>query len=311
MVLPLQLVEHVQPFLGLLQALGIDLHVFGLCGQLVGQVLQFDAATFHPFRQFSGGGVDILQGMQPVVGVAEQGDDAALVLVEEGFGLVERVLDVLGVGQRLRFLFQLLLLPGAQGGPVELFPLELEVILLGLVPLQFFAGQTQLFLRLLVAAVECAVTVQFFRVSGQDVHHVPLEILLVEQQVLVLRMNVDEFAAQLFELGYLGRCVVDEGAALARGHDFAADDAFVAVEVKIVGDEEFFQPVSGQGETCLHGAAPCRVFDGAAVGALSQQQADGAQDDRLSGTGLAGDDGETVAERDVLPVDKCVVLYGE
>ena len=121
-------------------------------------------------------------------------------------------------------------------------------------------------------------------------------------------MDVDEHAAQGFELGHGSRRVVDEGAALARGGDFAAQDALVAVEFQVVAAEEFLHAVGAEVEEGLNDALGRPVFDGFAVGALSEEQADGAKDDGLSRAGFSGDDGKSGLEADVQRVDEGVVL---
>ena len=58
----------------------------------------------------------------------------------------------------------------------------------------------------------------------------------------------------------------------------------------------------------LYDAPVAPRLDGLAVGTLSEQQSECAEDDALAGTGLAGDDGEAPLKGDVEHVDEGEVL---
>ena len=93
-------------------------------------------------------------------------------------------------------------------------------------------------LQLLVAGVGLLVFRELLGASCYDVNHAQLEVLLVEQQVLVLRVNIDEPFAQLLHLCQRYGCVVDEGAALALCRQFAAQYAVSGIVVYVVLLEE-------------------------------------------------------------------------
>ena len=96
-----------------------------------------------------------------------------------------------------------------------------------------------------------------------------MEVLLVEQQVLVLRVDIDELFAQLLQHGQRHGRVVDEGSAFAGSGELAADDGVFAVVVDVVVGEERLHVVARQVEVCLDDTAFGTLFQRFGVGALS------------------------------------------
>ena len=69
------------------------------------------------------------------------------------------------------------------------------------------------------------IVLQLIGVVSQNVQQVQLKVFLAQQQVLVLRMNVDELAANLLQQRQVDRRVVDKCAAFAFSGQLAANDA--------------------------------------------------------------------------------------
>ena len=60
---------------------------------------------------------------------------------------------------------------------------------------------------------------------------------------------------------------------------------------------------------CFDDALAGTRLDGLAIGTLAYQQTDGAQDDGLTRTGLAGNDRKACVEVDIERLNQCIVLY--
>ncbi len=136
-------------------------------------------------------------------------------------------------------------------------------------------------------------------VAGNDVDHRQLEVLLAEQQVLVLRVNVDQLFAQLLERLQRDGRIVDEGSALAGGGQLAADDGVVGVVLYIVVAEEGLHAVARQVEVGLDDALVGALLQRLRVGALSQEQAYGSEYDALARPRFAGNHGESGVQLDI------------
>ena len=121
-------------------------------------------------------------------------------------------------------------------------------------------------------------------------------------------MYVNQLLAQLFHLRQRGGRVVDESAAFAGGVKFAAQDALVFV-LQLVSLEERAQVVAGDIEAGFDDAFGGAGADGFHVGALSEQEADGAQNDGFTGSCLTRDDRKARLEADVQLFYQRIVLY--
>ncbi len=126
-------------------------------------------------------------------------------------------------------------------------------------------------------------------VSGHGVEGRNPEILGRKNQILVLRMDVDEPCAQFAQLRQLHGQVVDERTAFARRGQYAREDGLRRV-VEVVFLEKGFQPEPVEVESALHHAVARRILDGRKVAAGAQQQPQRTQQDGFSGARLARDD---------------------
>ena len=142
----------------------------------------------------------------------------------------------------------------------------------------------------------------------QDVEHIQLKALIVEHQVLMLRMDVYQPVAQLLHQAELYRSIVDERTTFSRGIDLATQNA-IAVVVNLMLFEEHLQRHAGDIELCLNHTFRGSLANGFAIGSLSQQQGQGTQHNRFAGTSLASNHREARLERDVELIYQCIVLY--
>ena len=219
----------------------------------------------------------------------------------------ERLFYFFCVAKRFQLLFQLFLFARVQVGLVQALQLEAQKLLvvaallgLGFQFVPFGHGPA-------VVVVEVAIVVELLCVAGHGVERVEQERLVVEQQVLVLRVDVDQVAAGLFEYSHGHGRVVDECAAFSPGVHLAAYDALVAVKVDVVFRKEGFQIQSAGIECRFHATFLRSGLDGLCVGPLSEQQAQSAQDDALAGARLARDDGKALRKVDIQPAYECVI----
>ena len=144
-------------------------------------------------------------------------------------------------------------------------------------------------------------------VVGHEIEGVEEVILVRKEEILVLRVDVDEVFGELAQHVEGGRCVVDEGAALACGRNLAADEQGVAVGFDFGGFEEGLDGESGGVEGAFDDALGVGAAKHFGIGAMALEQTEGAEDNALTGAGFAGDDGEIRAEIEVEAVDEGVV----
>ena len=148
------------------------------------------------------------------------------------------------MGHGVTLLFQFLLFSFCEVGVAELIILELQEVDVLTVMLYVFFKCLELVFGILVGCIGLLVVGQLLTVVGDDVSHTELEVLFVEQQVLVLRVYIDEPVAEFLQHRELHGGVVDEGAALAGGRQFTPDDTFLCIVVDVVFLEESLHAVA-------------------------------------------------------------------
>jgi len=148
---------------------------------------------------------------------------------------------------------------------------------------------------------------QQFPVRSHGVERRSPELLRREDQVLVLRVDVQQACAQFAQLRQLHGYVVDEGAALARRGDHARQGRFGGV-VEVVLGEKRFQAASREVEGPLHRAVARCVLHRLPVVLGSEQQAQRAEQNGFSGPGLTRDDVQVGVQLHFELVDERVVF---
>jgi len=138
--------------------------------------------------------------------------------------------------------------------------------------------------------------------------------LPVEQaDCLVLAVDLDQGLTDLAQGGDARRLVVDEGAAAAVGGQGAAQDQLLAggdIEAALADQGDQGRVVGGGedgGGRGLFGPGPHQT----GVGACPQRQAEGVENDRLAGPGLAGQHGQAAMDLEVERIDQHDVADGE
>ena len=190
----------------------------------------------------------------------------------------------------------------------ELVTLELQEVEVLAVSLDVIAKGFELLHGRMIGIEGLLILGQLTGIVGNDINHAHLEVLLVEQQVLMLGVDIDKSFTEFLEHRELHGRVVDEGTALTGGCQLAADDGLVGIILDVVLDKEVLHIVAREVELRLDDAFIGSLLDGFRVGALPQQQTDGAEDDTLAGTSLACYHRETLEEVDVELIDKGKVL---
>ena len=142
----------------------------------------------------------------------------------------------------------------------------------------------------------------------QQIQHAQLETFLVQEQVLMLRVHVNQLFAKLLHLYQRGRRIVDKRTALARSIDFTAKDTLIFV-FQFVFLKERLHTITGNLKTGFNHTFCSAPPDGFHIGTLPQQQTDSPQYDGLARTGLTGNHREAATEVYIKLLDKRIILY--
>ena len=304
----LQGVELVETGVDGFQTVGVEVNTIHAVADFLGDVFQFDITALHAVGNLGHARIHLTNIFQLVSSGFQFVEYAVVVAAQGVVCLVECGLDVLAVAQGFCFLFQLLKFSFLQLCIFQFLQLESHELLVLSVFENLFLQIFQLNLCLMVGLVILLIGCELLIVLSDDVHHVELEVFLLQQQVLVLRMDVYELFAQLSHPGEGHRSIVDEGTAFACRRQLSSDDGVVAIVVDVVVIEERLHSVSRKVEMGFYHAAVSACLDGLGVGSVTQEQTDGAEDDALSGSGFSSDDGEARIECDIQLVDECEVL---
>ena len=296
LVLLLQCVERGKAFLHLFQSFGTEFYAVGFLTDFLGDVLHLDVARLDAIRHFIGRFqlvADAAQSSHRLLQLLQKRFLSFLLVfasVDASLGIQQFLLDFLGMFQQFRFLFEFGLLTCHELRLFQLIVLEAQVVLVVLALL----GCLQCFCQRLLRLAQCTIILLIGRQSlcivGNGVQNVQLEILLAEQEVLMLRMDVDEAFTQFLQGGETDGRVVDEGTALACTRQFAPDDAFCSVEIKVVLLEEIAHTILTYVEFSLYHTTLCPSLDRLGVCPLSAQQSDSSENDALTGSRFACDD---------------------
>ena len=147
------------------------------------------------------------------------------------------------MAQQFGALLQLLLLARLKGGAVEFGMLEPQEILVLACLLAALLESRILMLGVHVSVESLSALPQQRAILRHNVHHIELEIFLLQQQVLVLAMNIHQLLAQFAQGREPHRRVVDEGAAFSAGAHLTPQDAVVGIIVDVVLCEEILHVV--------------------------------------------------------------------
>ena len=147
------------------------------------------------------------------------------------------------MAQGFSFLFQLLKFAFLQVCIIQFFKLEAHEFLVLPVLRDFRFQVFQLLLCLFIVFVFSKISLLLLFVVGDNIDHAELEVFFLQQEVLMLRMNVDELFAQFSHLAQRNGRVVDEGTTLSGSSQFAADNGVFCVIINIICIEEILHSV--------------------------------------------------------------------
>ena len=129
-----------------------------------------------------------------------------------------------------------------------------------------------------------------------------------QRLVLVLAVDFDQQFGQRLQLCQCRRAAIDPGARVAFAADHTAQLAIGAV-IELLGFEPSLRGGRiAEGKFRAQFRTLAAMAHDAGVRALPRQQQQGIEQDRLARAGLAGDDGEACAERDLCFADDGEVL---
>ncbi len=129
--------------------------------------------------------------------------------------------------------------------------------------------------------------------------------------VFVLAVNVDQQFTECLEVAKGAGRAIDIATRASFGGDDPAQDAGAFV-VQVAFDEpvarfrDVLQVEGGQDVGLVRPGA-----HHAAVGTITQGQAESIEHDRLAGTGFAGDDAHPAIQFQIEVLDDCVIVYGQ
>ena len=182
----LQGVELVEAGVDGFQTVGVEVNTIHAVADFLGDVFQFDITALHAVGDFSHARIHLTNIIQLASGVLQFVEYAVVVAAQGIVCLVEGGLDVLAVTQGFCFLFQLLKFSFLQLCVFQFLQLESHELLVLSVFENLFLQAFQLNLCLMVGFVILLIGSELLVVLGDDIHHVELEVFLLQQQVLVL-----------------------------------------------------------------------------------------------------------------------------
>ena len=310
----LKRVDEVEAFGDEVEALRVVLHVVHLRGYLLRDILQLYEAAVETLCKLLRFRVDIGHATQLCDDGAREVHDARVVARESVVGIVKRTLYVFGVAHQLRLLLQLSLLAQSELCLAKFLLLKAQEVLVVAARSYLLAQLGKAVLRRTQLGKRRTIVGKLLTIARNDVHNVQLKVFLAEQQVLMLAVHVDELLAELAHKGECHRRIVDEGATLAISVHLATQQTLLRLVVEVVLFEEAFQHVGvvdTKVKRCLNDALVATTLHLLRIGAVAKQQSYGTDNDTLSGTGFARNDGEARVEHHLKMVDKCEVAYIE
>ena len=318
-VLALQAVERGQPLLDLLEPARIGLDAVEVGAQLGGDVGDLEPERRDPRGDRIERGVDALDRRQPALGGRERSRGALLVVVgsrERGDGAQGALAQTLGVAEASALGLEAGLLNGIGLGGIDLGELEAEHVELAFARALAGAKLGELAVERHNGAVRLAIGRPRREVllAGEPVEDLELRRAEGQPPVLVLAVEGEQAAAEGAEVGGRGRPPGDEGARAARDADPTAEDDLVSALREPVADLlqlGVVEQAVGNAEHALDpglvGARP----DDLRARLTAHQEVERVREHRLSGSRLARDRVETVAEAQLGALDQQQVLDPE
>ena len=114
------------------------------------------------------------------------------------------------MGHRLAALLQLFLFTVHELGVGQLLILKLQEVLCLTALFYLLSHPLLFFLQVVITHESLLIVGEFFGILSNDIDHTQLEVLLVQQQVLMLRVHIDQALTQFLEHRQRHRGVVDK-----------------------------------------------------------------------------------------------------
>ena len=128
----------------------------------------------------------------------------------------------------------------------------------------------------------------------------------MDVQVVELLMQVDKRGAQVLQYVERYRCIVDEGPGFAGRRDLPPND-HLRIKVQVMLIKEAAQVISFDIKKALDGALGVQIVEGLDVRTPAHDQAQRAQQNRLTGPGFTSNNGEPLREVDRQLLDDGVI----
>ena len=190
----------------------------------------------------------------------------------------------------------------------EFLELELEEVVILAIAFNGESHLTKFFLCFNEFGVSILILSKLRRIVGDDINYFQLKVLLVEQQVLMLRVNIHQHVAKLFQHRQCHRRVVDESAAFSCSSKLTTNNTIASIVLDIVLVEERLHIIARQIEVCLDDTLFCPLFYCLRISTLTKQQSYRTKDDALTSTSLTSDDRESLVQRDIKLINQRKVL---
>ena len=181
MIFLLQRVYSVEAFGSLVKLHGVELHVVYMRRYLLRNILQLDIAVVQSVCHFLRFVIDVGYASQLRCTLAHLVHNAHFLARQTLVCLMQYTLYILCMTHHLCCLFECLLFAVYKIGIGEFLLLKTQEVLVLTVALNILLHASQFVLRLTILAVRHLVVGQLLLVVGNNVHHIQLEVLAVEQ----------------------------------------------------------------------------------------------------------------------------------
>ena len=235
----------------------------------LGNIFQFDITGIDALQQFGYFRINILDIGELLGCLFQFFDDIAVISRQMVVCLIECRLDIFGMTEHLIFLFQFFLFSVLQLCLIEFLKLESEEVLVLPVLFDFSLQSVQFLVGLFILIVRSLIILPLFLVLCDDIHHIELEVFLLQQEILVLRMYIDELFPQFPHLGQRYRCVIDKGTAFPCCRQLTADNGIRQIFIDVIVGEELLHIIFRQIEVCLDDATISASLDRLAVSTVA------------------------------------------
>ena len=211
--------------------------------------------------------------------------------------------------QLLKFQFKFLKLTALERSRLKFIELVAEPLLITPGSLKSFPAFGKLALQRKIFVIPLLIAAQKHPVPCKHIKHTKLVVPVAEQQVLMLRVYINEPCPYLLEKRDIHRGIVYERPAPAACGKLAAYYALPVV-IDVILLEKRLEPEPFKVEETLYDAAVSTLAYSLHVGTLSKKHGYGAEKYRLSMTGLSCNYRKACREFNLDMLDKREVAYG-